>query len=74
MLGNCATEPEFYQKLGFSLRMLRDQLLSASVNLFAQTFAAVVDRMRFAIDKALCLCATLIAGLILDDVDCFGYF
>ena len=45
-----------------------------SVNLIAQTFAAVVDRMRFAVNKALRLRATLFAGLILDHVNRLRYF
>ena len=44
------------------------------INLIAETFAAVVDRMRFAVDKALRLCATLFTALILDYMDCLCYF
>ena len=44
------------------------------VNLITQTFAAVVDRLRFAINKSLRLRTTLFAALIFDDVDRLGYF
>lgn len=48
--------------------------LTTSVNLIPQTFAAVVDWLCFAINKALGLRATLFAGLIFDCVDCLRYF
>ena len=56
----------------FALRLCNK--FSMTVNFIAQTFAAIVDRMRFAVDKAFRLRATLFTTLIFDDVDCFRYF
>ena len=56
----------------FALRLCNK--FSMIVNLIAQTFAAIVDWLRFAVDKAFRLRATLFATLIFDDVDCLRYF
>ena len=69
----CNRNRVFKKKLGFYLYMSRDQL-TTSVNLIAQAFPAVVNRKRFAVNKTLRLCTTLFTGLILDYMDCLGYF
>ena len=67
--GAPAGTPFFY----FLRYTLCDQL-STRINLIAKAFPAVVDRMRFAVNKAFRLRTTLFAGLVLDDMDCLCYF
>jgi len=69
----CNRTQVFKKTLRFCLQMSRDQL-TTSVNLIAQAFPAVVNRKRFAVNKTLRLCTTLFTGLILDYMDCLGYF
>ena len=67
--GAPAGTPFFY----FLRYTLCDQL-STRINFITQTFAAVVVRVRFAVNEAFRLRATLFTAVIFDYMDCLSYF